>query len=47
MRRHTVLVFALAMLGPALHAAAIDVYLLAGQSNMDGRGKTAELDVAL
>lgn len=32
---------------PSLHAAAIDVYLLAGQSNMDGRGKTAELDAAL
>lgn len=31
----------------SLHAAAIDVYLLAGQSNMDGRGKTAELDAAL
>jgi iduronate 2-sulfatase len=32
---------------PSLHAAAIDVYLLAGQSNMDGRGKTTELDAAL
>ncbi|MBA3698306.1 MAG: hypothetical protein H0W78_05595 [Planctomycetes bacterium] len=32
---------------PRVHAAAIDVYLLAGQSNMDGRGKTAELDAAL
>ena len=28
-------------------AAAIDVYLLAGQSNMDGRGKSSELDAAL
>ncbi len=31
----------------SLQAAAIDVYLLAGQSNMDGRGKTSELDAAL
>ncbi len=30
-----------------LAAADIDVYLLAGQSNMDGRGKTTELDAAL
>jgi iduronate 2-sulfatase len=28
-------------------AADIDVFLLAGQSNMDGRGKTSELDAAL
>lgn len=38
---------ALLLLVPALHAAEIDVYLLAGQSNMDGRGKTAELDATL
>jgi iduronate 2-sulfatase len=47
MRRHTALILALALLAPALHAADIDVYLLAGQSNMDGRGKTTELDAAL
>ena len=43
------LVLALVMMSfvPGVHAAVIDVYLLAGQSNMDGRGKTAELDAAL
>jgi len=40
------LVLALGAFAPSLHAAAIDVYLLAGQSNMDGRGKTAELEEA-
>jgi iduronate 2-sulfatase len=30
----------------AVSAASYDVYLLAGQSNMDGRGKAADLDAA-
>jgi iduronate 2-sulfatase len=42
-----VLAFVLGALAPAAHAAAVDVYLLAGQSNMDGRGKTKELEEAL
>lgn len=47
MHLHAVFLLVLASLAQPLHAAAIDVYLLAGQSNMDGRGKTAELDAAL
>ncbi len=45
--RTLLLALTLLAFAPFLHAAAIDVYLLAGQSNMDGRGKTAELDAAL
>lgn len=44
--RFFVALFPLAIIlhGPAVHAATTyDVYLLAGQSNMDGRGKAAEL----
>jgi iduronate 2-sulfatase len=41
------LVLVLMSFVPAISAADIDVYLLAGQSNMDGRGKTADLDAAL
>ena len=47
---HTRLLFLVLVLmsfAPTSSAAVIDVYLLAGQSNMDGRGKTAELDAAL
>lgn len=41
------LIATLLMAVQVVHAANVDVYLLAGQSNMDGRGKTAELDAAL
>jgi iduronate 2-sulfatase len=36
----------LACAGRPLAAASFDAYLLAGQSNMDGRGKAADLDEA-
>lgn len=45
--RLVILALVLMSFAPTASAAAIDVYLLAGQSNMDGRGKTAELDAAL
>ncbi len=45
---HRLLLIATLMLSAqAIDAATVDVYLLAGQSNMDGRGKIAELDAAL
>ncbi len=37
----------LSLIAPSAHAAAFDVYLLAGQSNMDGRGNATDLEPAL